>query len=351
METVFHGLAGELHIGGPELYVDNHSRRRSGHMSHAMAEYAPGRIICFNSNCSPARCGGHSAFGWIEYRTSADGGRTWSAPRDLPYSRNEFFDGVHTISVEKAVAVDGVITIFALRNSQFEEICCEAWDTIMTLQSRDGGETWNEPRELGAWRGRLYDAVVRDGVIYAMMFCNEHFVGKKPEHVYRLYRSIDRGASFEEVSVVGLAHRGSGYGALQFRPDGSLLAYACRIGNEYLVPVSISHDLGKTWRRLPAIRLKHGIRNIQIARLSGGYVMHGRAFQGVPCGKGFVFYTSRDGLKWDDGILLETEKRLCYYSNNLVLKDPDGAERMLVQYSDVYEGRKVDVMHRWVTLR
>ena len=351
METVFHGLAGELRIGEPALYVDNRARRRSGHMSHAMAEFAPGKVICFNSNCSAVRFGGHAAFGWVEYRLSADGGRTWSASRDLEYSRDEFFDGVYTISVEKAAAVDGVITIFALRNSQFEPISCQPWDTVMTLRSLDGGETWTEPRELGPWKGRLYDAAVHDGIIYALEFCNKDFVGRKPEHVYRLYRSVDRGASFEEVSVIDLAHCGSGYGALQFRPDGSFLAYAGNIDDGHRLAVSCSFDLGKTWRRLPTIQMKHGIRNVQTARLGRGYVMHGRATPDGGCGRGFVFYTSRDGITWDDGILLETEKELCYYSNNLVLKDPDGAERMLVQYSDAYDGAKVNVMHRWVTLR
>lgn len=57
----------------PEIYIDNESRNRSGHMSHAMVEFAPNKIIDFNSNCSPVRCDGHSAFGWIEYRISEDG--------------------------------------------------------------------------------------------------------------------------------------------------------------------------------------------------------------------------------------------------------------------------------------
>ena len=37
----------------PTLYVDNESRFRSGHMSHAMAEFGDGKFIDFNSNCSP----------------------------------------------------------------------------------------------------------------------------------------------------------------------------------------------------------------------------------------------------------------------------------------------------------
>ena len=78
MDKVFDGIAGRLHISDPEMYVNNEARSRSGHMSHAMVEYAPGKIIAFNSNCSAVRYEGHSAFGWIEYRYSEDGGKTWS---------------------------------------------------------------------------------------------------------------------------------------------------------------------------------------------------------------------------------------------------------------------------------
>ena len=56
----------------PELYVDNKTRGRSGHMTHAMAEFAPGCFIDFNSNCSPVRWSGHSTYGWVEYRISKD---------------------------------------------------------------------------------------------------------------------------------------------------------------------------------------------------------------------------------------------------------------------------------------
>ncbi len=43
-----------VRLSDPILYVDNERRKRSGHMSHAMAEFAPGKIIDFNSNCSAA---------------------------------------------------------------------------------------------------------------------------------------------------------------------------------------------------------------------------------------------------------------------------------------------------------
>jgi hypothetical protein len=102
MKRTFAGIAGKLCFSEPELYVDNQSRRRSGHMSHAMLEYEPGRIIAFNSNCSAVRCLGHSAFGWIEYRYSDDYGKTWSAIHDLPCSKEQFYDGVYTFSISDA---------------------------------------------------------------------------------------------------------------------------------------------------------------------------------------------------------------------------------------------------------
>ena len=76
MERVFDGNIGKLNISAAEMFVDNKSRRRSGHMSHAMVEYAPGRLIAFNSNCSAIRHGGHMPYGWVEYRISKDNGKT-----------------------------------------------------------------------------------------------------------------------------------------------------------------------------------------------------------------------------------------------------------------------------------
>ena len=347
MKRTFAGIAGKLCFSEPELYVDNQSRRRSGHMSHAMLEYGPGRIIAFNSNCSAVRCLGHSAFGWIEYRYSDDYGKTWSAIHDLPCSKEQFYDGVYTFSIEKAVACNGVITLFALRNTQFSSICCEPWDTPFFLQSYDYGKSWTEPQELSPYKGRVYDAVVQDGVIYAMELCNEHHMCTAPEHLYRLYCSIDNGRTFQEKGVIDIKSPDHAYGALQFRDDGSLLAYACNISNGFELDASISSDNGAGWERLPTIKVAKGLRNIQISKLGAGYVMHGRGCHpDAPWGRGFVFYTSLDGLNWDEGFLLEEFKASCYYSNNLLLREPGEPEKLLVQYSELYgEKKEVNVMH------
>ena len=356
MTTIFNGAAGSLHISEPEVFVDNRTRKRSGHMTHALAEFEPGKIIAFNSNCSAYRCSGHSAFGWVDYRYSNDYGQSWSEFHTLPYAQEEFFNGTYTVSVEKAVVCNGIITIFALRNSQYSAICCEPWATTMVLRSHNGGKTWSAPSELCPFPGRVYDAVVRDGVIYVLMFCNSNHVGTKPDDLYRLYCSYDCGETFRQESVVDIGTIGHSYGALQFLPDGKLAAYTNNIHNGYLLSESVSSDLGKSWKRLPDVRLSEGIRNVQISALGGSFVIHGRAYRDAPFGKGQVIYTSKDGLNWDDGILLEPEKISCYYSNFLNFQTPSGEEKLLLQYSDLYNDPSVgksavNVMHRFLHLK
>ena len=72
-------------LSDPILYVDNESRGRSGHMSHALAEFKKGCFIDFNSNCSAFRYGGHFPYGWVEYRISEDCGKTYSDSKTLDY--------------------------------------------------------------------------------------------------------------------------------------------------------------------------------------------------------------------------------------------------------------------------
>ncbi len=327
----------------PEVYIDNQARRRSGHMTHAMVEYEPGKIINFNANCSPVRCGGHSVYGWVEYRLSDDGGKTYSEPYDFPYSVQSFLDGEWTISVEKAVATDdGTIVALCLRNTMLTEVCCEPWLTPMCVRSTDGGKTWEEPYECIPYKGRIYDAVCRGGVIYALIFCNEHFTGTSPEHVYRLYASSDNGRSFQERSVIpypSTLHRG--YGSILFDKNGDLHAYAYNESAEREMDHAVSRDNGATWEIKEPCHVAKGIRNPQTALIDGVYILHGRGDNGCK----FVFYTSENAYDWDEGIVAGDKSGGCYYSNNINLRDEKG-EFLLVQYSDIYDGwARVNAMH------
>ena len=180
-----------VEIEEPTLYVDNKSRGRSGHMSHAMTEFAKGCFIDFNSNCSAVRNSGHFSYGWVEYRISKDSGKTYSDVKRLEYSYKSFIDGIHAVSVEKAVtADDGTIIAFCLRNDALSPQYCEPWGTPTLIRSYDGAESWTEAEVYSEYAGRTYDALCRDGSIYVLHFCNENFLGTTDEHKYRIYKII-----------------------------------------------------------------------------------------------------------------------------------------------------------------
>ena len=335
-----------VEISDPILYVDNESLGRSGHMTHAMVEFAPGKIIDFNSNCSAVKHAGHSTFGFVEYRISEDGGETFSEIFELPYSKKLFYDGIYNASVEKAVACDdGRIVAICLRNSAIN--VCQPWDTPMVVTSDDGGITWSEPHELCAFKGRVYDAVFYDGVIYVLEFCNDgtgDFCGEKEEHVYRIFVSSE---SFSELCVVPIPSFRRGYGAMLFDSKGDLHVYAYNVSDEVNMDHIISHDKGISWDEPSVCYLKDGIRNPQVAEIDGVYVVHGRNKDR----NGFVLYTSLDGSIWDEGDYIGHAEGGCYYSNNLLLKDKNGQNRLLIQYSETYVSKCVNVKHVWLKIQ
>ncbi len=333
----------------PEIYMDNQARKRSGHMTHAMAEFAPGCMINFNANSSAERCEGHSVYGWVEYRISRDAGRTYEELQTLPYSWECFLNGTCTISVEKAVACDdGSIVAICLRNSNLSEVGCEPWYTPTWIKSTDEGKTWSEPKELSPYPGRPYAALYRDGVIYMLHKCGEYFCKENPEDVYRLYASYDNGETFEEVSALPIDPCKRGYGALLFDGDG-LHAYAYNSGCETEMDHAVSGDNGKTWTLVKPCYLAKGIRNPQVALIDGVYVVHGRSADA----RGFAIYTSEDGYDWDEGIYFNYWDHPIgqYYSNNINLKDEQG-NFLLIQYSESYDGSmRVNVKHVRLRIR
>lgn len=328
-------------------------------MGHALAEFEEGKIIDFNANVSEKRFSGHSAFGWMEYRISEDYGRTFGEVREFPFSKQAFLDGNYTVSVEKAVSLkDGCITAFCLMNNAFREPCCEPWGVPVYVRSEDGGKTWGGAKELSDYKGRIYSAVCHDGSIYVLEFCNDAevaFTGNKPEHLYRLYKSDDNGKTFYEQCVVPFDDtEGRAYATMIFTPEGKLIIYAYNVNDETHMDYIISDNCGKTWGKSQKTLVAEKIRNPQINILDGQYILHGR------CGsQGFVIYTSKDGINWDKGCVLDDKLISCYYSNNIVLSDKENPQkkRMLIQFSQNYTYPQnlpikwcamVNCMHMWV---
>jgi len=336
-------------ITAREIYVDHEKDHRSGHMGHALIDAGGGRILDFNSNVDGDRCTGHSGYGWMEYRISSDYGRTWGGKRVLPYSMKLFKEGKHTALCEKGVrAPDGRIILFFQITDTGPEICCEPWSAPTMCFSTDGGETFSEAVPTGAKPGRIYDAVVDDRFVYFLLQENEHFLGTRPEHVYKVYRS-EAGGPFKGVTLP-LNAKGKGYGAMEFAKDGSLIAYVYDSAQEDRLEYVISRDRGLTWSQPARARVAKRIRNPQVRRLGDAWFLVGR---NGGAGDGLVFYSSDDGLNWDEGRMIDRRPPkggTGYYSCLLPVLEPGKSPRMLLQYSHVYSQNRVNVAHRWISL-
>ena len=110
------------------LFVDHEKNARSGHLSHALAEYKKGHVIALYSNCSGKRNNwspGHNGFGWLEYKRSADGGLTWDDAKILPYSWESFLNEPFTVSCEKAVSTkENEIVLLVIKRAEFTMHSC-----------------------------------------------------------------------------------------------------------------------------------------------------------------------------------------------------------------------------------
>lgn len=345
-----------IEVEEPTLYVDNEARKRSGYLSHALAAFGPSSFIDFNSNCSASLNNGQSPFGWVEYRFSNDAGKSYSEVYDLPYSRNAIHDGLNSISVEKAVVCDdGTIVAFCLTNS----ISMGApWDAPTVIRSTDGGKTWSDPVDFIGRPSRIYDAVYRDGVIYTFSTSNDHLIGSSVDkHRFYLYKSLDNGKTFEvsydETHWVHIFPIGRGYGSLAFDDVGNLHAFAYVDTDKTVIEHAISYDrasdkdsntaVRRSWSIADRCYVNLGAENPQVAYMDGIFLMHGCSADG----KSLVLYTSKDGSEWSEGHIIAT-KDSCgfkqYASNNLCLSDERG-KFLLVQYSESYDGGKVNVKH------
>lgn len=355
-EQKLHGVLHDLHVSAPTVYVDNEARERSGYLSHAMTQLVSGRIVDFNSNCSPVRYDGHSNYGWIEYRYSGDGGKTFGEIKEFPYARKAYLDGTMTVSAEKAVCCGNTLIVFCTRNTgYFTWKYAEPYDVPVYFMSEDGGGTWSGPYNCYHSKGRVYDAVYHEGTLYWLQFCNMNFRGSIPEHQYRLYKSENDGKDIYERSVVGFADtKGLAYGCLTFLPDGGLAAYAQDENDMKYLHYTVSYDKGKTWTKTGKTRVAKGAENPQIKVLNGQYILHGR---GGEYGKQFVIYTSADGINWDEGHLLNPEAAGgSFESGSIIVKDPQDEDReyLLIQFAESYEAApgagmwdraRVNVMH------
>lgn len=153
------------------LFVDHSKEGRSGHLGHAMVETAEGEILCFYPNCSGSVLKGHNGNGWMEIKRSRDGGETWSDPEPFPYSK-QLYDlniGVTAMCEKAVLCPNGEIVAFNLICEIHNNVGWEPFGLPTYVKSRDGGKTWSQAYRFGQHPGRIYDACVKDGRIYALI--------------------------------------------------------------------------------------------------------------------------------------------------------------------------------------
>ena len=342
------------------LFVNHQANGRSGHLGHALVEYAAGKILAFYPNCSAqdARWNGHSGFGWMEYKRSADCGKTWSEPEIEPNSKALFDENCgRTMMCEKAVSPsENEIVLFYLTcDMQTDGHIWEPYFEPRCAFSHDGGMTFSQPELFVHEAGRIYDACCHDGRIYVLFFANAELPGiaHLQEHPYRLYVSEDAGKTFLLSSELPFQSTiNCFYGSLVFCPDGRLIAYIYDEKDEHNPKYAVSRDGGKTWDIPRRAFLEKKIRNPQLVWFSDRCFMHGRSGSWGKDKGHFVLYSSEDGIHWDEGVYLRmATEGAGAYSNNLIVHCPDGGERLLIQASHAYQGNKTNILHWWLERR
>lgn len=348
------------------LFVDHSINQRSGHLGHALVEYEDGKILAFYPSCS-TDAKGHSAVGWMEYKRSVDGGRSWSAPQVLDYTKDLYDAGQsgkpgtrkYAAFAEKAVVTEkGEIVLFFLICDITEDPTWSHFQIPTYIISKDGGHTWSEPFELCSQRSRVYDAKYHNGEILVLNFINENdvsFLGNKEEDVYELYVSKDGGRTFRKRSELPFDTMGKSYGTMGILESGGIVTYIYNANDEFNSDYVVSMDGGYSWSEAKTAYFSKKMRNQQMSSLNGLYFMHGRSGskaskKGEQKGH-MVLYSSKDGFNWDDGIFLRMrEAGLGAYSNSIPIGtlNSDKKDRLLIQASHAYEQNKTNVLHWWV---
>lgn len=333
------------------MFADLSKVNRGGHLGHALVQCKNGDVLAFYPNCSDDNHG-HSGNGWMEYKRSADGGKTWQEPLKLPRSFHMWQAKCGaTAMAEKAVCcADGTILLFLLvcdMTSKPKEIgaqfCWEPYFAPIVLKSTDNGETFTDAGRITEKAGRVYDVLSRDDRVYVLFFANDariHYVGNRPEHVYELYVSDDSGTSFIKLSELSVDPKRRCYGTMEFLSDNSLIAYVYHYDDEFHPDYCISKDLGATWETPGKAYCAKRIRNPQLIRFGSGYFMHGRSgnFGSVEEKGHLVIYYSEDAIHWDEGHILQKKGTgFAAYSNSLVVTEPEtGRKYLYIHTSHAY---------------
>jgi len=357
------------------LLVDQAKDNRSGHGGITLTECANGDILAFYSVTWAEAWGGHGCGGWSLYRRSTDGGQTWGDPVSFDYSKKMWNGGdVYSALVQSVLtAPDGTLVATVLR---FSNMFWTKQDTPVYFLSHDNGHTWEGPKAFDP-KATVEDIsttisthFVHNGEIFIVFRGGRECIS--PGGPHSLWVSEDNGQSFHRRSFLPFEKTGY-YWAANALDDGSIIVYCYEAftkkekdqpAAEKNIPYVVSRDGGRTWSERRTAFFAKGIRNLQMSdKLGDYYFMQGRSgscdrpIEGDDPGpNNFVLYVSKDGVHWDEGVVLLSRLLTpgggdCYSDCQVVGKyDPNRPERLLV-YADVsYNGARTNMHYWWVNL-
>lgn len=340
------------------LFVDHEATGRSGHSGSAITECKNGDILAFFSNTSGIIAGGHSPAGWTEYKRSTDGGKSWSEPIILEYSKKVWEENQKTdgMSFEKSSVVMSAITapngniLVIMPNWWFEK-------SPQYLLSYDNGDTWTTPRFIdndatGSEVGRTFSGstFVHENSIYVT------FIGGKETGPISLYVSDDNGETFTKRSDNMFVNRSYEknlfYVSANVIEDDKFIIYAYNPEDEYNAPFVVSDDKGYTWSKVQYTYFDKKARNIQLSDKIGDYYFITARSGSFGTNRGhLVLYKSVDGTNWEEGIFLNTVGHPDSYSANEVIgKNSVKSSRLLIQSSISYSEARVNLHHWWIEI-
>jgi hypothetical protein len=257
-------------------------------------------------------------------------------------------------------------------------VLCSVWkwnkmDTPVYFLSHDHGVSWTGPHVMDPSASVEEFSITYDGGFYCAATEILYVVGIGGVEAmcpgpHTLYASDDNGQSFRRLSKLPFPYTYT-YGTGQVLEDGSIVVYAypsigsggddqaqtsARDTDEKNMPYVISRDGGYTWSSIKTAYFSKYLRNGQMSpRVGGYYFMHGRTGLYGSNPRNLVVYASKDGIHWDDGLILKSNssRDADSYSANTVVRGhgDESEERLLIQSSVSYDGRfKVNLSHWWV---
>ncbi len=356
------------------LFVDRQKDDHSGHGNNSIAECRNGDIIAFYcvTGTGADNWNGHGAAGWSEYRRSTDGGLSWSDPVVFDYSKR-MYEGSEVGSAlvySLVTAPDGtlVATVIRYANEKWEKQLPPAY-----FLSNDHGHTWTGPRQFSQSATvddiafTMNTSFVRDGEVFIVFRGGGS--NMTPGGPQTLWVSDDNGQSFRQRSTLPF-DPDCYYWAAGALDDGRIIVYTYDAHlktddrtAEQNIPYVISSDGGRSWSDIQTAHFAKGIRNMQLSGKVGDlYFIQGRSGSNRrdlvgddPGPDNFVLYSSRDGIHWDDGIVLMSRLQTpgggdCYSDNEVIGKyDPATPDRLLIHGDVSYSGAKTNMHQWWVT--